>query len=209
MDQSMSKHGTPTFLCKLICSVCFNPRPRAHPGVGTPRGTRPHPIRSPGLFIRYLLFGLTQKEEEGLQRTEDFWTTGNGYFKEQATQPQTLGYGLADSPAGLLAWIYEKLYRWTDEYPWTDDEGEGPSNIQIRHVILMNESSNTVLTWISIYWFSRAGPAASVRIYFEFAKANPNPTAAESPVTKAITGYSYFPKEVISLPRRSGSFREI
>jgi hypothetical protein len=46
-----------------------------------------------------------------------------GYSAEQSTQPQTLGYALADSPAGLLAWIYEKLHRWTDEYPWTDDEG--------------------------------------------------------------------------------------
>ena len=48
---------------------------------------------------------------------------GMGYFKEQSTQPQTLGYSLADSPAGLLAWIYEKLVNWTDGYPWTDDEG--------------------------------------------------------------------------------------
>ncbi len=42
---------------------------------------------------------------------------------EQATKPQTIGYSLADSPVGLLAWIYEKLVSWTDEYPWTDDEG--------------------------------------------------------------------------------------
>ena len=42
---------------------------------------------------------------------------------EQATKPQTLGYGLADSPVGLLAWIYEKLVDWADGYPWTDNEG--------------------------------------------------------------------------------------
>lgn len=42
---------------------------------------------------------------------------------EQATKPQTIGYSLADSPVGLLAWIYEKLVSWTDDYPWTDDEG--------------------------------------------------------------------------------------
>ena len=46
-----------------------------------------------------------------------------GYQAEQATKPQTLGYSLADSPAGLLAWIYEKLVTWTDGYPWADDEG--------------------------------------------------------------------------------------
>ena len=54
---------------------------------------------------------------------------GLGYFKEQSTQPQTLGYSLADSPAGLLAWIYEKLVNWTDGYPWTDDEGTRVSRL--------------------------------------------------------------------------------
>ena len=46
-----------------------------------------------------------------------------GYFAEQSTKPQTLGFSLADSPIGMLAWIYEKLVAWTDAYPWTDDEG--------------------------------------------------------------------------------------
>lgn len=41
----------------------------------------------------------------------------------QSTKPQTIGYSLADSPVGLLAWIYEKLINWVDDYPWTDDEG--------------------------------------------------------------------------------------
>lgn len=39
-----------------------------------------------------------------------------GYEVEQHNQPQTLGYALADSPVGLLAWIYEKLHEWTDDY---------------------------------------------------------------------------------------------
>jgi len=52
-----------------------------------------------------------------------FQEEGRGYFMQQSTQPQTLGYGLADSPVGLLGWIYEKLLNWTDDYPWTDDEG--------------------------------------------------------------------------------------
>jgi hypothetical protein len=53
---------------------------------------------------------------------EWFRKEGRGYFEEQSSQPQTLGYGLADSPVGLLGWIYEKLVHWTDDYPWTDDE---------------------------------------------------------------------------------------
>lgn len=48
---------------------------------------------------------------------------GRGYWVQQATKPQTLAYALADSPVGLLGWIYEKLVAWTDGYPWTDEEG--------------------------------------------------------------------------------------
>lgn len=64
----------------------------------------------------------------------------------QSTKPQTIGAALADSPVALLTWIYEKLHDWTDSYPWTDDE---------------------ILTWVSIYWLSKAGPDTSVRIYYE------------------------------------------
>lgn len=52
-----------------------------------------------------------------------FLSKGGGYSAEQGTQPQTIGYPLADSPAGMLAWIYEKLVLWTDGYLWDDDEG--------------------------------------------------------------------------------------
>lgn len=47
---------------------------------------------------------------------------GSGYRVLQTTKPQTLGYALQDSPVALLAWIYEKLHDWVDDYPWTDDE---------------------------------------------------------------------------------------
>ena len=55
--------------------------------------------------------------------TEKFFDSGMGYYGMQSTKPQTLGFSLADSPVGLLAWIYEKLVTWTDSYSWTDDEG--------------------------------------------------------------------------------------
>ncbi|KAJ3575872.1 hypothetical protein NP233_g812 [Leucocoprinus birnbaumii] len=137
----------------------------------------PHPWKRPGLFLQYLVTRLSEAEKAGLERTQWFRNEGQGYYAEQSTQPQTLGYGLADSPAGLLGWIYEKLLNWTDDYPWTDDE---------------------VLTWISIYWFSRPGPAASVRIYYEFTKARGEFGA---PVVSIPTGYSFFPKELAVLPR--------
>ncbi|KAJ7082960.1 Alpha/Beta hydrolase protein [Mycena epipterygia] len=124
---------------------------------------------------------LTPKEQAALERVKWFRSRGSGYSGQHSTQPQTLGYSLADSPVGLLAWIYEKLVCWTDNYPWDDDE---------------------VLTWISIFWFSRAGPAASIRIYFEagnrdiakvFSVTEPRPTIP--------LGLSHFPKDVVVLPK--------
>ena len=65
----------------------------------------------------------TPAEKAGLERTAWFRKEGMGYNNEHSTQPQTIGYSLADSPVGLLAWIYEKLVNWTDAYTWDDDEG--------------------------------------------------------------------------------------
>lgn len=83
---------------------------------------------------------------QGLLRGLAYVAGGNDYYRLQSSRPQTVAYCLADSPVGLLGWVYEKLVHWTDGYPWTEDE---------------------VLTWVSVYWFSRAGPGASVRTYFE------------------------------------------
>ncbi|KAG1742387.1 Alpha/Beta hydrolase protein [Suillus paluster] len=131
--------------------------------------------KSPLSFLSFLLTPWSAEEKAGIERTALFHSKGRGYFEEQSTQPQTLGYSLADTPVGLLGWIYEKLVCWTDNYQWSDDE---------------------VLTWISLYWFSRAGPAASVRIYFELAGSfedlGPYPTIP--------MGASYFPKELVILP---------
>lgn len=69
------------------------------------------------------LLWLSPAEKAGVDRAREVERMGLGYFRQQATKPQTLGYALADSPAGLLAWIYEKLVAWTDKYPWDDDEG--------------------------------------------------------------------------------------
>ncbi|KAH8990632.1 Alpha/Beta hydrolase protein [Lactarius hatsudake] len=74
-----------------------------------------------------LIASFTSREREAAAASQDFFKSGMGYFREQSTKPQTLGYSLADSPVGLLAWIYEKLVTWTDSYPWTDDEGPAAS----------------------------------------------------------------------------------
>ncbi|RDB19094.1 putative epoxide hydrolase [Hypsizygus marmoreus] len=144
----------------------------------------PPSLSRPIILLSYLLSNLpllkySPREQAGLARTAEFRARGRGYSALQSTKPQTLGYGLTDSPVGLLAWIYEKLVGWTDAYPWEDDE---------------------VLTWISIYYFSRAGPAASLRIYYEVAHADPNGSLVQERTTIPL-GYSHFPQELVSFPR--------
>ncbi|KAJ5787180.1 hypothetical protein N7457_002170 [Penicillium paradoxum] len=107
----------------------------------------PFPWRSPYQFLKSLLsVPFSSKDRGFIARTVEYLTSGNAYMKQQETRPQTLGYGLHDSPVGLLAWIYDKMHIWTDKYPWTDEE---------------------ILTWVSVYYFSTAGPMASTRIYYE------------------------------------------
>lgn len=64
----------------------------------------------------------------------------------------------------------------------------------------LTNSSFPVLTWVSLYWFSRAGPAATLRIYFEF--ANGGDTSLVLDVPNALMGVSYFPREISIPPRR-------
>ncbi|KAH9029793.1 alpha/beta-hydrolase [Lactarius deliciosus] len=139
---------------------------------------RPPSFReNPITLLKYLVLSFTARERQSAAHTENFFKNGRGYSAEQSTKPQTLGFSLADSPVGLLAWIYEKLVTWTDAYPWTDDE---------------------VLTWVSVYWFSRAGPAASIRIYYELAHAG---QVLSFPKTTVPVGLSYFPKDLVQFPR--------
>ena len=63
--------------------------------------------------------------------TKKFVGNGMGYYGIQSTKPQTLGFSLADSPVGLLAWIDEKLVAWTDSYSWTDDEGTSNTHLTL------------------------------------------------------------------------------
>ncbi|KAI8989684.1 alpha/beta-hydrolase [Trametes punicea] len=145
-----------------------------------PAFRRPTLFTHPLLFLSMLTLPFRPSEKAALQRTMNWRQTGSGYFHEQATKPQTLGYSLADSPVGLLAWIYEKLVGWSDDYPWTDDE---------------------VLEWISIYWFSRAGPAAAGRIYYEMNNGGTGNAFEGAKWTSVPMGVSYFPGEVVRLPR--------
>ena len=145
------------------------------------RGNKPKFLLNPILAIQHALTPYSQRDREGFVRSQWFITEGTGYRLEQSTKPQTLGYSLADSPVGLLAWIYEKLQDWTDNYPWTNDE---------------------ILTWVSMYQFLVAGLAASVRIYYENAHSpRLNSTTAAEYIPKVKLGLGFFPKETSVVPR--------
>ncbi|KAL8920140.1 MAG: hypothetical protein Q9172_004622 [Xanthocarpia lactea] len=151
------------------------------------QGQRPSVTETPEIALQHAVTPYTDAEKAGLQRSEWFQKEGSGYSDIQSTKPQTLGYALADSPVGLLAWIYEKLHDWTDDYPWTDDE---------------------ILTWVSVYLFSTAGPAASLRIYRESTHASEEGMAIRAKVITCVPdvklGLAYFPKDIYVHPRSWG-----
>ncbi|KAK3316656.1 epoxide hydrolase [Apodospora peruviana] len=136
----------------------------------------PKLFKQPLLYLQNLL-PYSKKEKEGLARTKWFYDQGYGYNVEQSTRPATIGFALEDSPVALLAWIYEKLHDWTDSYPWSDDE---------------------ILTWISIYLFSDAGPAASARIYYETTHPSHCEHLEYNPKVKL--GLSTFPGDLVVSP---------
>ncbi|KAJ5229276.1 hypothetical protein N7489_009984 [Penicillium chrysogenum] len=142
----------------------------------------PRFTENPWAALKHTLLPYNEREETGRKRNEWFEREGYGYNQLQSTRPQTIGAALDDSPVALLAWIYEKLHDWTDSYPWTDDE---------------------ILTWISIYWFSAAGPAASVRIYYEAFHAGISGKSYKeliSYVPRVKLGIAHLPREISIIP---------
>jgi len=122
---------------------------------------------------------LTDEEKESLAGAKQYQDWDSGYSKQQSTRPQTLGYALADSPAGQAAWILEKFWAWTDCHGH-------PENALTRDEMLDN---------IMLYWLSNAA-ASSARLYWEsFGKLNYAPI--QIPV-----GCSIFPKEIFRSSRR-------
>jgi pimeloyl-ACP methyl ester carboxylesterase len=123
----------------------------------------------------------TEFEQAALKRMQQYWDWESGYSKEQSTRPQTLGYGLVDSPVAQVAWIGEKYWCWTDC-------GGHPENIFTRDEMLDN---------IMMYWLPAAG-ASSARLYWEsFAQLTRPQPAIGIPV-----GVSVFPQEIFRASRR-------
>jgi len=103
----------------------------------------------------------------------------SGYSKQQSTRPQTLGYGLVDSPAGQAAWIYEKMWAWTDNQGAPED------------VLSLDEMLDNIM----MYWLPATG-ASSGRLYWE-SFGNFGSVKLDIPV-----GVSIYPKEIFRASRR-------
>jgi pimeloyl-ACP methyl ester carboxylesterase len=124
----------------------------------------------------------TEQEQEMLARTQRFWAEEGGYSAQQATRPQTIGYPLADSPAGQLAWIVEKFRAWTDC-------GGHPEKAVSRDKLLDN---------VMMYWLTNSA-ASSARMYWE----NAQYLSAEPDRKVGIpTAYTQFPEEIFAFSER-------
>ena len=122
---------------------------------------------------------LDDEEKAALAKIRVYANRESAYAREQATKPQTLGYALADSPAGQAAWIYEKFQA------WADCDGD-PETVLTRDEMLDD---------IMLYWLSNSG-ASSGRLYYE-SMGSFRPKHVTLPV-----GFSAFPGEIISTPRK-------
>jgi pimeloyl-ACP methyl ester carboxylesterase len=123
--------------------------------------------------------GLTERERSALEAFATHRRDGTGYSRQQSTRPQSVGYGLVDSPAGLAGWIVEKFHAWAG--------GDGDP----ATVISMDE----LLDNLMMYWLPGTG-ASAARIYWEsFGKLSQAPVMAPA-------GCSIFPGDIYRPLRR-------
>jgi pimeloyl-ACP methyl ester carboxylesterase len=121
----------------------------------------------------------TEAEQARLAAFADYRRWGSGYARQQSTRPQTLGYGLTDSPAAQCAWIVEKFW------DWSDAEGD-PDAAFGRDRLLDN---------VMLYWLPGAG-ASSARLYWESFRDR------DLPPVEVPAGVSVFPREIYPASER-------
>ena len=125
---------------------------------------------------------LTETELQGLADMGKYFETDSGYMQIQSTKPQTLGYALEDSPAGLAAWIVEKFRSWSD------------CNGDVESAFTRDQ----LLTNIMLYWLTGTAHS-SARLYYENRVADGWSTKEKVQVP---TGAAIYPREIIRPPRR-------
>jgi len=141
--------------------------------------TRPTPYLGPGSKP------VTDAEQALITQRDKWFADEGGYNHIQGTKPQTLAYGLNDSPVGLAAWIVEKYRTWSDcggdvEKSYTKDE---------------------LLTIVTIYWVTQT-ISSSTRMYFENQKSLW--TMEKDQKVPAPAGMAMFPQEISKPPREWG-----
>lgn len=146
-----------------------------------------HPDRVVGLHLNMVTavpvrrdVELTAEETATKERQRLWARTGRGYQEIQGTRPQSLGYGLEDSPAGLAAWVVEKFREWSDA--------------DIREAFTMDR----LLDNITAYWVTGTA-TSSLRIYWEARRAGP--AASPQRRIEVPTAVAQFPGEISYPPR--------
>ncbi len=123
--------------------------------------------------------GLSKAEIAAFDQLDNFYRKNTGYSAMMVTRPQTVGYGLSDSPAGLAAWMYDKFTQWTY------------SGGQPERVLTMDE----MLDDITLYWLTNTA-VSSARLYWQNDANNFN--AVDISIPAAVT---VFPGEIYRAPR--------
>jgi pimeloyl-ACP methyl ester carboxylesterase len=139
-------------------------------------------VNWPLVFPEQMPAKPTPEEQAAYAAAGRFANEEFGYFKEQATRPQTVGYALADSPVGQAMWIYEKFQAWTDNRGNPEDA----------------LSMDAMLDDITLYWLTNTG-ASSARIYWQNSQGKPAGFSAgriELPMAATI-----FPREIYRAPK--------
>lgn len=123
--------------------------------------------------------GLSAAEQRAYEQLDTFYRRGSAYAAAMMTRPQTLGYALADSPAGLAACFYVKFAAWTD------------NGVQPERVLLVDD----MLDDISLYWLTDTATSAA-RLYWENNANNFNAVSVSVPAAVTV-----FPGEIYRAPR--------
>jgi pimeloyl-ACP methyl ester carboxylesterase len=144
------------------------------------------------LAIKDQLPAETEQERAALAALNTFLTDGIGYFQEQLTRPQTIGYSLLDSPIGLAAWMLDHD---TDSYykisrAFVDGEPVG------------NLTRETIVDNITLWWLTGTG-ASAARWYWELGRllAAAQASGQAPPPVQVPVGFTTFPGEVFAAPR--------
>jgi pimeloyl-ACP methyl ester carboxylesterase len=132
----------------------------------------------------------TDEERAAAAAGATFRATGFGYFLEQATRPQTIGYALLDSPVALAAWMLDHD---TDSYYKISHafvDGEPSGNLTREHIV-----DN-----ITLYWLTGTGTSAA-RSYWESGQATARAAGQAPPAVSVPVGFTTFPGEIVATPR--------